>query len=106
MNKNIQNYIWLLITSIFSALTMIIVKNYYNTKMNWLLLLAVVSECGLIFGYVNLLNYDDVLTQFSLVKILAIFLVAVPSILLAWSKLTISKIFGILFGVLAIYLLH
>jgi hypothetical protein len=53
----------------------------------------------------QILNYDDILTQFSLVKIIAILLVAVPSILLAWTKLTKTKIFGIIFGIIAIYLL-
>jgi hypothetical protein len=105
MSKNIQNYLWLLITASFSALTMILVKYCYTYKINWILLLAVVSECGLVFGYMKILKYDDVLTQFSLVKIIAIMLVAIPSIFLAWTKLTISKVFGILFGIAALYLL-
>jgi hypothetical protein len=31
--------------------------------------------------------------------------VVIPSIIFSWTKLTISKSFGILFGIIAIYLL-
>jgi hypothetical protein len=105
MIENIQNYKWLLISSFFSAITIVLVKYYSNFKNNWLLILAVLSECGLIYSYVQILHYGDILTQFSLVKIIAILLVTVPSFLLAWTKLTISKAFGFIFGIIAIYLL-
>jgi hypothetical protein len=102
---NIQNYKWLLISACFSALTIIIIKYYENYNNNWLLMAAVLSECGLIYGYIQLLKLNDILTQFSLVKIIAILFVVIPSITFSWTKLTISKSFGILFGIIAIYLL-
>lgn len=105
MIKNIQDYKWLIISSCFSALTIIIIKFYNQLGYNWLLFMAVLSECGLIYGYVHILKYGDILTQFSLVKIISILLVSVPSLLLVWTKLTIAKIFGIIFGIIAIYLL-
>ena len=105
MFKNIQNYIWLFISSFFSALTIVLIKYYQHFHNNWFLLATLLSETVLIYCYMQILNYDDILTQFSLVKIIAILLVAVPSILLAWTKLTKTKIFGIIFGIIAIYLL-
>lgn len=105
MIKNIENYKWLFISSSFSALTIFIIKYYNQNAFNWLLLFAILSECGLIYGYIQILNYGDILSQFSLVKIIAILLVAIPSILFSWTKLTTAKIFGILFGIIAIYLL-
>ena len=102
---NIQNYKWLLISAFFSALTITIIKFYENNSHNWLLLFAILSECGLIYGYIQLLKSNDILTQFSLVKIIAILFVVFPSIAFSWTKLTVSKSFGILFGIIAIYLL-
>jgi len=105
MIKNIENYKWLLLSSFFSALTIIIIKYYDSFKNNWFLLVALLSECGLIYSYIHLLEVGNILIQFSLVKIIAILLVAIPSILLAWTELTTSRIFGIIFGIIAIYLL-
>ena len=105
MIENIQNYKWLLTSSFFSVLAIVLVKYYSNFKNNWLLILALLCECVILYSYVQILNYGDILTQYALVKIIAILLVSVPSILLAWTKLTISKAFGIIFGIVAIYLL-
>jgi len=96
---------WLLIGAFFSALTVILVKFYDNKHNNLFLLGVFLSECSLIYSYVQLLKMDNILTQFSLVKIIAILLVAIPSILFSWTKLTTSKSLGILFGAIAIYLL-
>ena len=57
---------------VFSALTVIIIKQYEKTSNNWLLLVTALSETGLIYSYIKLLKNDDILTQFALVKIIAI----------------------------------
>jgi len=95
-----------IISIIFSALTILIIKHYEKVPNNWLLLVAVLSEFGLIYSYIQLLKKDDILTQFALVKIIAILMVIIPSILLFGTELTISKIIGLIFGMIAIYFLN
>ena len=52
---------WLLICSLFSVLTVMIVKYYEKTHIIWLLLLALLSEAGLIYGYIQLLGTRKVI---------------------------------------------
>ena len=104
--KNIEKYKWLIIASCCSTFTVLIVKHYELYSYNWLLVTAVISECGLIYSYIQLLKRDDLISQFGLVKIMSILLVILPSIILFESKLTIKKIIGLLFGIIAIYLLN
>jgi multidrug transporter EmrE-like cation transporter len=101
----LQTYKWLLLSSFFSALTILVIKYYEKNSNNLLLLVAALSETGLIYSYIQLLKKEDILTQFSLVKIIAILIVIIPSILFFGTELTISKIFGLLFGIASIYLL-
>lgn len=96
---------WLLICSLFSVLTVMIVKYYEKTHIIWLLLLALLSEAGLIYGYIQLLKNGDILSQFSLVKILSVLLLIIPSMLFFGSELTTKKIIGLIFAFTAIYLL-
>jgi multidrug transporter EmrE-like cation transporter len=103
--ENIQSYKWIFMAAFFSALTIIIIKYYNTNKDNLWLLVALLSECGLIYSYLQLVKRDDVLTQFSLVKTLAILMVIIPSILFFDSKLTVRKIIGLMFGIATIYLL-
>jgi len=104
--ENIQKYKWLLISSFFSVLTILMVK-LYNINSNYLNLLVVaLSEIGLIYGYIQLLQKGDLITQFALVKIISILIVILPSIMFFESILTIKKIIGLIFGMIAIYLLN
>lgn len=103
--ENIQSYKWLFMASFFSSLTIIIIKYYETNKNNLWLLVVALSECGLIYSYIKLLKNDDILTQYSLVKIIAILIVIIPSTLFFGSKLTIRKIIGLIFGISSIYLL-
>ena len=103
--ENIQMPKWLFIASFFSALTVIIIKQYKKTANNWLLLVTALSETGLIYSYIKLLKNDDILTQFALVKIIAIIMIIAPSILLFGSEVTTNKIIGLIFAIIAIYLL-
>jgi multidrug transporter EmrE-like cation transporter len=103
--ENIQMSRWLMFSSFFSALTIIIIKQYEKTANNWLLLVTTLSETGLIYSYIKLLKNDDILTQFALVKIIAIIMIIAPSILLFGSEVTMRQIIGLIFAIVAIYLL-
>lgn len=103
--ENIQSYTWIFMASFFSALTIIIIKYYETNKHNLWLLVVLLSECGLIYSYIQLVKNNDVLTQFSLVKTLSILMVIIPSMLFFESKLTVRTIIGLMFGIATIYLL-
>jgi multidrug transporter EmrE-like cation transporter len=102
----LQTYKWLLIASFFSALTILMVKQYENSTNYLYLLVVALSELGLIYSYIELLQKGELVTQFALVKIISILIVILPSIMFFGSELTTKKIIGLMFGMIAIYLLN
>jgi multidrug transporter EmrE-like cation transporter len=102
----LQTYKWLLLASIFSALTVLMVKEYEKNSKYWPLLVATLTEIGLIYSYIQLLKKGDLITQFALVKIISILLVLIPGIVFFNSVLTTKNIIGLIFGMIAIYLLN
>ena len=104
--ENIQKYKWHIIASFCSALTIIVIKYYEIYSYAWFLLVAVLSEYGVIYSYIQLLKKGDIVTEFAIVKIIAIFIVIIPSILLFESNLTIEKTIGLILGIISIYLLN
>ena len=103
--ENIQLYKWLLIASFFSALTIISIKYSLKNKNKYLLLVTTLSEIGLIYSYIQMLQTGDILTGFSLVKIISILIVLFPSIMFLEVELTNKKTIGLIFAFIAIYLL-
>lgn len=101
----INKYKWLLIASFFSALTILSVKYHLKYPHKFILFITILSEIGLIYSYIKLLQSGDLLTGFSLVKIISILIIIVPSMIFLDEKLTIKKIFGLFFALIAIYLL-
>jgi multidrug transporter EmrE-like cation transporter len=104
--ENIQKYKWLLLASFFSALTVLMIKQYEKSTNYWYLLVAALAEFGLICSYIKLLKNGDLITQFALVKIISILIVLIPGIVLFNSVLTTKNIIGLIFGMIAIYLLN
>jgi len=104
--ENIQKYKWLLLASFFSALTILMIKQYEKSINYVYLLVAALSEFGLICSYIQLLKKGDLITQFALVKIISILIVLIPSIIFFNSVLTTKNIIGLIFGMIAIYLLN
>ena len=98
-------YKWLFMASVCSALTIISVKYYSLHSDYYWLLVTFLSEIGLIYSYIQLLQKSDIITGFSLVKIVSIILVLLPSLFLLNVKLTNEKIIGLLFAIMAMYLL-
>jgi len=104
--ENIQKYKWLIIASFFSALTILMVKQYEQTTNYLYLLVVALSEFGLIYSYIELLEKGELVTLFALVKIISILIVIIPGIIFFGSILTTKKIIGLIFGLIAIYLLN
>lgn len=106
--ENIQSIIlhkWILISSFFSALTIIVIRYYLKYKNIYLLLVAMISEIGLIYSYINMLKKGDILTDFALVKIISVLIIIFPSMMFLDVELTNRKILGLLFAFMSIYLL-
>lgn len=103
--ENIQIYKWILIASFFSALTIISIKYYLIEENIYLLLITILSEIGLIYSYIQMFENYNLLIGFSLVKIISILIVLIPSILFLNVKLTNTKIVGLIFALVSIYLL-
>ena len=104
--ENIQKYKWLLLASFFSALTILMIKLYEKSINYFYLLVAALSEFGLIYSYIELLEKGELVTQFSLVKIISILIVLIFGIIFFGSELTTKKIIGLIFGMIAFYLLN
>ena len=104
--ENIQKYKWLIIASFFSALTILMVKQYEQSTNYLYLLVVALSEFGLIYSYIELLKTGELVTLFALVKIISILIVIIPGIIFFGSILTTKKIIGLIFGLIAIYLLN
>lgn len=102
---NFQTQRWIFIAAFFSAFTVLTIKHYEKNGGPLLLLVALASEVALIYSYIQLLKSGDVLAQFALVKIISILIVVIPTTFFFGSVLTIPKIFGLIFGLIAIYLL-
>jgi hypothetical protein len=107
MQMLLNKYKWPVIASIFSALTLISVSYVSNSDANtysWLLV-TVLSETGLIYSYLQMLQTHDIISGFSVVKILSILIALLPSVVFLGVELTNKKIVGLLFAFIAIYLL-
>lgn len=102
--KGINN--WLLLASFFSALTIITIKYYVIYSYNYWLLVTLLSSICVIYSYIQLLKKEDIVIAFALVKIISILFVLASSIVLFGGKLTTRKIVGLIFGLVAIYLLR
>lgn len=99
-------YKYLLLASFFSALTMISVKLFVKYTNIYFLLLALLSDIGLVYSYINMLQQKaDILNAFSLVKIISILILLFPSIIYFDTELTNNTIIGLIFTFIAIYLL-
>ena len=99
-------YKWLFIAAFFSALTIISLKYYSFHSYNYWLLVTILSEIGLIYSYIQLLQESDIVTGFSLVKIMSMLFVLLSSLFFLHVKLTNEKIIGLLFAFIAMYLLY
>jgi drug/metabolite transporter (DMT)-like permease len=105
MKPNMKIITLLLVASVFSALIIITIKYYVLKSYNYLLLVAVLLSCCLIYTYVELLQIYDTFVSFTLIKIISILLVLLSSSILFGSKLTMRKLVGLFFGFIAIYLM-
>lgn len=105
MSRTWDDILWLLYCAFCAAISIIFVKYFVNTNKYIYLILAIISEIGIIYGYVHMLKYSTMLVQYTLVKLLSIVLVFLASILLFKTEITWKKSIGIILAIIAILLL-
>jgi multidrug transporter EmrE-like cation transporter len=101
-----NKYLILILAAILSATSPILAKLYVDSNKNYLyIILAIILSTILLFLYINLLKKYDTTTMYTIVKILSILMVAIFCFVVIGDKLSIKKIIGILFGIVALILL-
>ena len=105
MFKNIR-ILWLILSALFSALTILVIKHYSNDKNIGLLAIAFISEMLLIYSYLQLVKNTNVLVDFALVKIIAILFVWLVSVGIFENKLSAKQIIGVSLSIIVLYLLQ
>jgi multidrug transporter EmrE-like cation transporter len=105
MFKNIR-ILWLILSALFSALTILVIKHYSVDKNIGLLAIAFISEMLLIYSYLQLVKNTNVLVDFALVKIIAILFVWLVSVCIFENKLSAKQIIGVLLSIIVLYLLQ
>ena len=102
-NNNI--YMWYIVAIINSALAGLLTK-YYVQKNNMLYLYAAIfCNVFLIFAYTHIFNDTSISTSYVFIKIMAIMLVSFVGFTFFREECNSYKILGIIFGIIAIYLL-
>jgi multidrug transporter EmrE-like cation transporter len=98
-------FFWIFIASIFASSAVICLQMYTKEKNNMWLVLSLLSYCMLMYSYINLFLNFNIVIVYPFVKIISILLVVLSSLLFFNSQLNIKIGFGILFGLISVYLL-
>lgn len=100
-------WILFILAAILSALQPILIKLYINDNESkiYLIYLAAILSIFLIIIYFILIKQYGATRMYTIVKVLAILMVAIVAFLFLGEKLTIKYIIGILLGCVSLYLL-
>ena len=96
----------LLLQIIISIIPLALIKKYILNDNTWLLILCLLFYSVMIAIYIKLLRNDGLSKVYTLVQILQVILVVLMGILFFNEKLSLNIIIGLLFGIVAIYLLN
>ena len=96
---------WYIIAIINSALAGILVKYYVSYSCSTYLYAAIFCNIFVIFAYVQIFKNLDISSSYPFIKILSIMIVAIIGFIFFNEKCNITKIVGIILGVVSIYLL-
>ena len=97
--------IWYIIAILNSAFAGILAKYYVLENKILYLYAAIFCNVFLICAYVNIFKSTDISTEYACIKVIAIIFVSVIGIIFLNEPCNINKIMGIIFALLAIYLL-
>lgn len=91
---------------IISIIPLALIKKYILNGNTLLLVLCLLFYSVMIAIYIKLLRNDGLSKVYTLVQILQVILVVLMGILFFNEKLSLNIIIGLLFGIVAIYLLN
>src|SRR5208283_3378098 len=108
-----MNNDWILLTvaAIVASIPPIVLKEYNNRKITHpdtcyiFILIAVIAFAILIYVYIKIFAKYQVGPYYALIKIIAIIMVTISSILFFEDLINIKQTIGIIFGIIAIILL-
>lgn len=107
MNSTIEKYITLLFAAIFSALPPLLVKEYLKEPSRKIFIyLAIISYTVVIAFYVKIFSAENATSNYSSIKYLSIILVVMFGFFYYSDELSTKQLFGIILGMVAIYLIH
>jgi multidrug transporter EmrE-like cation transporter len=99
------SYYWYIIAAFGSALPIPIIKKYNQTgNIKWLLLAAFIYLI-LIVAYANAIKNDNISVVYPIIQSMSIIIVVLAGFIFFHETLKTREIFGIIFGIIAIYLL-
>jgi len=101
-----MNILLLFLQIIISIIPLALIKKYIISGNLWLLILCLICYSIMIAIYINLLRTNGLSKMYTLVQILQVLLVVLMGILFFNEKLSLNIIIGLLFGIIAIYLLN
>ena len=101
-----MNNLWIIIATIIALIPVLLIKQYIVTKNFNYLILALIAYIVLIICYINIFNTNVVSSTYVILQILQILIMVIIGIILYKENINITKIIGIILGILAIVLLY
>jgi multidrug transporter EmrE-like cation transporter len=102
---NINDFFLIFLGVISTSMPIILIKKYIETKYFYFVYFAIISYLILIYVYSKLLLNHNISIIYPLLKILSIILVIIIGVIFFKDTISIKKGFGILFGLISIFLL-
>ncbi len=98
---------WILFTIaiLASVATIVSLKHNNVSNNNLFIILSIISDLLLIYTYVKILNYNDMITMYPFIKIMSILVIVLIGTFYYEEKLIMENKIGILLGVMALVLL-
>jgi multidrug transporter EmrE-like cation transporter len=97
--------IWYLIAAFTSALQIIFIKKYTDTKSLFWVILSILSACIMLLSYVILVVNNNITIIYPIIKVLSIVFVSIIGFFAFNNKIDTKSFIGILFGIVSIFLL-
>jgi len=97
--------IWFLIAAITSALQMIFIKKYTDTKYLFWVILSLLSAFIMLLSYTIIVVDNNITIIYPIIKILSIVIVSTVGFFAFNNKIDTKSFIGILLGIVSIYLL-
>lgn len=104
--NTIGYFVLIFIASFLSAFTLPFLKQYLETNNYFFLTLAIVFHFLLLVLYIKLLQVDSMTQTFAIIKVLSIIMIIIIGVLFFNEKVNRKILFGIVFAIVAIYLLN